>query len=135
MPSKGSTKPDDEMRARYRKCRVNGRQMPLHRHLMELHLGRSLLPDELVHHINGNRLDNRIENLAVVSPKIHSAKHPISDAHRARLKQSRPRWTLEQRLARSAMIRRLHIDHPDLKQRISASMREARKRKFWSSKK
>jgi len=49
----------------YIRIRVSGKAMVQHRHIMEQHLGRKLLSEENVHHINGNRSDNRIENLEI----------------------------------------------------------------------
>lgn len=43
-----------------------------HRVIMEKHLGRNLLRSEHVHHINGNGLDNRIENLQVIDVREHA---------------------------------------------------------------
>lgn len=46
-----------------------------HRTVMESYMGRKLTKHEHVHHLNGNKLDNRIENLSILSPSPHGEYH------------------------------------------------------------
>lgn len=46
-----------------------------HRWVMECHLGRRLRRDEIVHHIDGDKLNNALANLELTDAKAHSSHH------------------------------------------------------------
>ena len=68
------THPNDDARC---EVFIDGKWILRSRVIMQRHLGRALSSDEIVHHINDDKLDDRIENLQVMSNSEHSTMHNI----------------------------------------------------------
>lgn len=74
FPVYGFKKTGKKLHEKYKVIYINGKQVREHRWIMEQHIGRKLETWEHVHHINDNPLDNRIENLEVLSNSEHQKK-------------------------------------------------------------
>jgi hypothetical protein len=64
---------------------ANGRLMILeHVAVMEIAIGRMMRRGEVVHHINHQRDDNRIENLELMTRSVHCKLHGMQSVSRKR---------------------------------------------------
>ena len=76
--NKASAYPEGTRRkvlAGYVEIKVNGSWIREHRHIAEQHLGRKLLPCEIVHHRNGQKNNNDPGNLEVMTHAEHTVLH------------------------------------------------------------
>ena len=118
----------------YRFIMHNGKERAEHRVVMEQHIGRPLGSEEVVHHINGDPLDNRIDNLTLISPREHLGIHaiwknrrPLSIEQRLRLSESlKRRW-------RAGVYSNRRRPSLETKKKTSESMKRLRKARFWST--
>lgn len=51
----------------------------VHKFVMETWIGRSLVNDECVHHIDGNKLNNNIDNLSLMTLSGHARLHRLQE--------------------------------------------------------
>lgn len=96
-----------------------------HREVAAATLGRPLRPDEHVHHMNGDKTDNRPENLEVLSVREHALRHPPEKAP-PRLIEC-PRCHRERLHHAKGMCRSCYT-RTSLEARIAANPEEARAR-------
>mgnify|MGYP001599405033 FL=1 len=83
----------------YKSLSIRGKRILEHRLVMEKFLKRKLKTKEHVHHLNKNKLDNRIENLKLLTDKQHSqlnypggSKFGINSISNKRIKRTKEYW-------------------------------------------
>ena len=60
---------------KYKSIKVKGKKQDYHRFLMEKKIGRKLDFNEVVHHKDGDKSNNDLENLEVIDRSSHSREH------------------------------------------------------------
>jgi hypothetical protein len=68
-----------------------------YRYIMSQFLDRPLKPSEIIHHVNGDRQDNRIENLKVVEAQkghflAHHPEYEKEEYRQEQKRESQKRW-------------------------------------------
>lgn len=91
---------------KYKAVKINGVKHDEHRYIMEQYLGRKLKRNEVVHHKDGNKLNNDINNLELMTLSEHSRMHQVGKKHSEDTKEK----YRKQRLGSIAPNRKLSDD-------------------------
>ncbi len=143
---------DRWLKGRYMMIKTGERSELLHRHLMEQKIGRKLVKGEVVHHMDGDKLNNRKYNLKIVTAREHSDIHnigkippnkgiPMSDEQKKKLSIARMGFVMSEEtkakisssLKGKPSSRKGITMSSEQKEKISKSMIKARKEKFWTT--
>lgn len=99
-----------------------------HRLIMEKHLGRYLGPNDIVHHINGIKNDNRLENLKLMTRAEHSREHWVDSLDAPGLREENRRLhksideleeTVKQLEKRVLLLERWLDDYEEVERRMN----------------
>lgn len=78
----------------YKYISVNGKKIAEHRHIVERRERRKLTSNEIVHHIDDDKLNNDPDNLVVLTKGEHTRLHA---------RRPRSRWTPEEKVRARAL--------------------------------